>query len=156
MRIKLLPPFILLILVLTACGSNQSQKQSSTQAVMKAPVCQSTLPMASGSTASNSSQVTASRHMNMGPHMKMTPYQPIATSDITRMNAIVQNAHVCFDKYQDYHLALQDGYQIFASNIPQDIYHFANVQSFVEAQTTFDLAHPSALLYKKVADGTSS
>ncbi len=153
MRIKLLPPFILLILVLTACGSNQSQKQSSTQAVMKAPVCQSTLPMATRTTASTSSQVTASRHMNMGPHMKMTPYQPIATSDITRMNAIVQNAHVCFDKYQDYHLALQDGYQIFAPNIPQDIYHFANVQSFVEAQTTFDLAHPSALLYKKVADG---
>ena len=37
--------------------------------------------------------------------------------------------------------------------IPQDIYHFANVQSFAEAQTTFDLAHPSALLYKKVTDG---
>jgi len=91
--------------------------------------------------------------MNMGPHMKMTPYQPITTSDVTRMNAIVKNAHVCFDKYQDYHLALQDGYQIFAPNISQDIYHFANVQSFVEAQTTFDLAHPSALLYKKVADG---
>ena len=153
MRIKQLPPFILLMLILAACGSNQSQKQSSTQAVMKAPVCQSTLPMTSGSIENTSSQVTASRHMNMGPHMKMTPYQPISTPDITRMNAIVQNAHVCFDKYQDYHLALKDGYQIFAPNIPQDIYHFANVQSFAEAQTTFDLAHPSALLYNKVAGG---
>ncbi len=37
--------------------------------------------------------------------------------------------------------------------MPQDIYHFANVQSFVEAQTTFDLAHPSALLYAKSGDG---
>ena len=153
MRIRLLPPFILLMLVLAACGSNQGQKQISTQAIMKAPVCQSTLPMTSGTTASDSSQVTASRQMNMGPHMKMTPYQPISTPDITRMHAIVQNAHVCFDKYQDYHLALQDGYQIFAPNIPQDIYHFANIQSFAEAQTTFDLAHPSALLYKKVAEG---
>ena len=153
MKIKLLPPCILLMLALAACGSNQSLKLSSTQAMIKAPVCRSTLSQAPGTTSSSSSQETASWHMNMGPHMKMTPYQPITTSDITRMKAIVQNAHVCFDKYQNYHLALQDGYQIFAPNIPQDIYHFANVQSFVEAQTTFDLAHPSALLYKKVADG---
>ena len=153
MRIKLLAALIVLMLVLAACGSNQSQKQSSTQTMTKAPVCQSTLPMVSGTTSSASSQVTSARHMNMGPHMKMTPYQPITASDITRMKAIVQNAHVCFDKYQDYHLALHDGYRIFAPNIPQDIYHFANIQSFVEAQTRFDLAHPSALLYKKVADG---
>lgn len=153
MRLKLLSPFILLMLILAACGINQSQKQSSTQAVMEAPVCQSTLPMALGSIVNTSSQATASRHMNMGPHMKMTPYQPITSPDVTRMNAIVQNAHMCFDKYQDYHLALKDGYQIFAPHIPQDIYHFANVQSFSEAQTTFDLAHPSALLYQKVADG---
>lgn len=32
----------------------------------------------------------------------------------------------------------------------QDIYHFASVQNFQEAQTTFDLAHPSALLYRAV------
>jgi len=153
MRIKLLPPFILLMLVLAACSSNQGQKQSSTQAVIKAPACQSTLPMGSSTTANTSSQVAASRQMNMGPHMKMTPYQPITPSDITRMQAIVQNAHVCFDRYQDYHLALHDGYQIFAPTIPQDIYHFANIQSFAEAQTTFDLAHPSALLYNKVGDG---
>jgi hypothetical protein len=153
MRTKLLPPFILMMLVMAACGSNPTQTQSSMQVVKKAPVCQSTLPMGSSSFVNTSSQATASRHMNMGPHMKMTPYQPISTPDITRMHAIVQNAHVCFDRYQDYHLALLDGYQIFAPTIPQDIYHFANVQSFAEAQTTFDLAHPSALLYNKVAGG---
>ncbi|HXZ03431.1 MAG TPA: hypothetical protein VEH81_01290 [Ktedonobacteraceae bacterium] len=153
MRIKLLPLIILLMLVIVACGSGQSQKQSSTQAVVNAPVCQSTLPMESSPLVNTSSRVAASQHMNMGPHMKMTAYQPITPADITRMKAIVQNAHVCFDKYQDYQLALHDGYQIFAPNVPQDIYHFANVQSFVEAQTRFDLAHPSALLYQKVANG---
>jgi hypothetical protein len=85
--------------------------------------------------------------------MKMTPYRPIVSSDMARMNAIIQNAHVCFDRYKDYHLALHDGYQIFAPGVPQDIYHFASPQNFSEAQTTFDLAHPSALLYKKVGDG---
>jgi hypothetical protein len=153
MRIKLLPLLLLLILVLVACGSNQSQNHSSSQAAAKAPTCQTTISISSSTTASASSQQADPRHMNMGPHMKMTPYQPITPADIARMNAIVQNAHVCFDKYKDYHLALQDGYQIFAPNVPQDIYHFANIQSFAEAQTTFDLAHPSALLYKKVGEG---
>ena len=153
MRIRLLSLFILFMLVLAACGSSQNQNTSSIQAVVKAPVCQSALPMASSPLVDSSARVTASQHMDMGPHMKMTPYQPITAQDMARMNAIVQNAHVCFDKYQDYHLALQDGYRIFAPTIPQDIYHFANVQSFVEAQTTFDLAHPSALLYQKNAGG---
>lgn len=153
MRIRFLASFILFMIILAACGSSQNQPTSSTEAVVKATVCKSTLAMASSPLVYSSSQTTASQHMNMGPHMKMTPYQPITAPDITRMNAIVQNAHVCFDKYQDYHLALHDGYRIFAPTIPQDVYHFANVQSFVEAQTTFDLAHPSALLYQKVANG---
>ena len=153
MRIKLLPLFVLLTLVLAACGNSQSQKSSSTQGVVKSSVCQSALAMASGPLVSTSSREAASWHMDMGPHMRMTPYQPIMPADITRIKAIVQNAHICFDKHQDYHLALHDGYQIFAPNIPQDVYHFANVQSFVEAQTTFDLAHPSALLYQKVTNG---
>ncbi len=153
MRIKLLPLCVLLMVVLAACGSNQSQTSSSTQGVVKTAVCQSSLPMASSPLVSIGSRETAARHMNMGPHMEMTPYQPVTPADITRMKAIVQNAHVCFDKYRDYRLALHDGYQIFAANIPQDVYHFANVESFVQAQTTFDLAHPSALLYQKVANG---
>ncbi len=153
MRTKLLPVFLFLMLVLAACGSNQSQNQASSQVVAKATICQSTIPVASGTTASTSSQTVVSRHMNMGPHMKMTSYRPVASSDLARMTAIVQNAHVCFDKYQDYHLALNDGYQIFAPDVPQDIYHFVSAQNFSEAQTTFDLAHPSALLYKKVGNG---
>ena len=91
--------------------------------------------------------------MQMGPHMKMTSVWPQAPGDIQRAQAIVQVAQQCFAKYKDYHLALQDGYQIFAPNVPQDIYHFASVANFSEAQTTFDLAHPSALLYNKVGDG---
>ncbi len=153
MRTKLIPLCLFLMIVLAACGSNQSQNQTSSQAVARAPICQSTIPLAPGTTASISSQPVTPRHMDMGPHMKMTSYRPIASSDLAHMNAIVQNAHVCFDKYKDYHLALQDGFQIFTPDVPQDIYHFASPQNFSEAQTTFDLAHPSALLYKKVGDG---
>jgi hypothetical protein len=153
MRTKLLPMLLLLILALAACGSNQSQNQTSSQAVAKAATCQSSIPPGSSSASNATSQLVAPRHMDMGPHMKMTSYRPVAQADMARIEAIVQNAHACFDRYKDYHLALQNGYQIFAPNVPQDIYHFASVQNFSEAQTTFDLAHPSALLYKKVSDG---
>ncbi len=71
MRIKLLPSLFVLILVLAACGSNQSQNQSSSQVAAKAPTCQSTIPIASGAIASATPQQADPRHMNMGPHMKM-------------------------------------------------------------------------------------
>ena len=153
MKTRLLPIFLLL-LALAACGSSQSQNQTSSQAVAHSPTCQSALSTGQTTTSTSaSSQLVAPRQMNMGPHMIMTSYRPVTAADIARIEAIVQNAHACFDRYKDYHLALRDRYQIFAPNVPQDIYHFANVRSFIEAQTTFDLAHPSALLYKKVGDG---
>jgi hypothetical protein len=153
MRSKLLLMLLLVIFALAACGSNQSQNRTSSQAVTKAATCQSSISIGSSTTSStSSSQPVAPRHMNMGPHMKMTSFRPVTQTDMARINAIVQNAHVCFDKYRDYHLALQDGYRIFAPNVPQDIYHFVSVQNFSEAQTKFDLAHPSALLYKKVGN----
>ncbi len=153
MRTKLLSMLVLLIFALAACGSIQSQNQTSSQVVAKAVTCQSSIPLGSNPVSNATSQLVAPRHMNMGPHMKMTSFRPVTQADMAHIEAIVQNAHTCFDKYKDYHLALQNGYQIFAPNVPQDTYHFANVQNFSEAQTTLDLAHPTALLYNKVGDG---
>ena len=152
MRYYKLSPFLLILLfVLAACGSNASQTTTTSQAIVKAPTCQSTVSVSVTNPSATIS--SAPRHMDMGPHMKMTSYRPVTAGDVARVEAIAQNAHVCFDKYKDYHLALRDGYQIFAPDVAQDIYHFANVRNFSEAQTTFDLAHPSALLYNKVGDG---
>src|SRR5258708_16566713 len=153
MRTKLLPMLLLLLFVLAACGSNQSQKQTSSQTVAKSATCKSTIQVGQTSSSAASTGQVAPRHMQMGPHMRMTSYRPVTPADIARIEAIVQNAHVCFDKYKDYHLALKDGYRIFAPTVPQSIYHFANVQNFSEAQTTLNLAHPSALLYTKSGDG---
>ncbi|GAC1348576.1 MAG: hypothetical protein NVS2B12_34720 [Ktedonobacteraceae bacterium] len=84
--------------------------------------------------------------------MRMTSIRPATPGDIQRANAIIQNAQICFDRYKDYRVALQDGYQIFAPNVPQDIYHFA-APNFNQVVETFDLAHPSSLLYRKVGEG---
>lgn len=151
MRNKYVLILLIPLLALAACGSNPSQNSTALQAIAQAPKCQSSLTV---TPAASSAPVQTFQHkMNMGPHMVMSPNRPVTATDMARIQAIVANAHVCFDKYKDYRLALHDGYQIFAADEPQDVYHFANVQNFQEAQTTFDLAHPSALLYQKAGNG---
>ena len=150
MRYRYVPILLILLLSLAACGSNASQDATSSQAIAQAPKCQSSLTVTS--TASTAPVQSYSHKMNMGPHMLMSANRPATADDMARIEAIVANAHVCFDRYRDYHLAFHDGYQIFAPDVAQDVYHFASVQNFQEAQTTFDLAHPSALLYRKAGN----
>ncbi|GAC1381955.1 MAG: hypothetical protein NVS4B7_07400 [Ktedonobacteraceae bacterium] len=85
--------------------------------------------------------------------MKMTAYRKATQTEMQRAQVIMHMLSVCLAKYKDYRLALSDGYQIFAPDVPQDVYHFANLQIFNEAQTRFDPIHPTALLYKKSDSG---
>jgi hypothetical protein len=55
--------------------------------------------------------------------------------------------------YQDYHKALDDGYEIFLPNVPQSQYHFTKVAYALEARKSFDPLKPTSLLYKKTPDG---
>ena len=60
-----------------------------------------------------------SRHMDMGPHMKMTAVREAKPGDAERAEKIVEAARATAEKYQDYHAALADGYKIFLPNVPQ-------------------------------------
>jgi len=91
-------------------------------------------------------------HMDMGPHMKMTALRQPKPGDAERAKQIVESARKASEKYLDYHLALNDGYQIFLPNIPQKIYHFTNYQYGFEAAFGFNPEHPTSLLYEKHGD----
>jgi len=94
-------------------------------------------------------------HMHHGdtPHMHMTAQRPQTAADVERANEIVKELRASIEKYKDYHLALNDGYKIFAPKFPQPEYHFTNyTNGFLEA-FHFDPARPTSLLYKKTADG---
>ena len=58
-------------------------------------------------------------HMDMGPHMKMTPLRPPKPGDEARAQQVVEAARNVAEKYQDYHVALADGFKIFLPNVPQ-------------------------------------
>lgn len=91
-------------------------------------------------------------HMDMGPHMKMTPLRPPKPGDEARAQQVVEAARNVAERYQDYHVALADGFKIFLPNVPQSMYHFTNYVYGFEARSSFNPEHPTSLLYQKHGD----
>src|ERR1700728_2685342 len=91
-------------------------------------------------------------HMDMGPHMKMTPVRKLKPGDSMRAQQVADEARKAAEKYKDYHVALNDGFKIFMPNVPQKVYHFTSRGNAVEAEMRFDPEHPTSLLYEKHGD----
>jgi len=98
-------------------------------------------------------QAMSTRHMDMGPHMKMTALRPIQPGDQEKAAKIVVAARQAAEKYTDYKVALADGYKIFHPEVPQKQYHFTNYMYAFEAARAFNPDHPTSLLYEKQGDG---
>jgi hypothetical protein len=92
-------------------------------------------------------------HMEMSGHMFMTTPRPPNPADQKRADEILAELRPAIEKYKDYHVALQDGFQIFLPNVPQPHYHFTKYRYAFEAARKFDPQHPTSLLYKKTPDG---
>jgi hypothetical protein len=91
--------------------------------------------------------------MDMGAHMFMTALRPENPADDKRAAQLVATLREAIAKYQDYKVALADGFQIFHAEVPQDHYHFTNYRYAFEAAFDFNPLHPTSLLYKKTSDG---
>ncbi len=94
----------------------------------------------------------AGKHMDMGPHMKMTALRPVQPGDQERANQVAQAARAAAEKYRDYKVALADGYKIFHPEFPQKMYHFTNYWNAFRARKEFDPSRPTSLLYEKHGD----
>jgi hypothetical protein len=93
------------------------------------------------------------RHMDMGPHMKMTNLRASQPGDQAKADDIVKAARAAAEQYKDYKVALADGFKIFLPNVPQKQYHFTNYRYAWQARNHFDPSHPTSLLYEKDGDG---
>ncbi len=98
------------------------------------------MPMSHGAMAEN-------------PHMYMTALRPANPAENARAAQILAALRAAIARYRDYRVALADGYRIFAPNVPTPRKHFTNWQYAREAQSRFDPAHPTSLLYDRTADG---
>ena len=96
--------------------------------------------------------------MTPGPHPRsahlyMTAARPQTSEDVARAEEIVDQLRDAIAKYQDYRVALADGYKIFLPNLKQPEYHFTKYRNgFLEA-FTFEPSRPTSLLYKKTSRG---
>ncbi len=92
------------------------------------------------------------KHMDMGPHMKMTALRPPNTADQQHANQIVRELRDAIEKYQDVSVAEQDGFKEFLPNVPSPMKHFTSRRYAIEAQFRFNPDHPTSLLYEKHGD----
>ena len=67
-----------------------------------------------------------SHHMDMGPHMKMTTLREAKAGDEDRAHEVVEAARNAAEKYQDYKVALADGYKFFCP-----IFRKSNITSLI-------------------------
>jgi hypothetical protein len=92
--------------------------------------------------------------MKMSDHMTMTESRPATPADTQRGEQIIATMRAKLSKYQDYNVAIADGYVPYMESVPQDVYHFANRSATAaEYMGDFDLAHPGSLLYEKKTFG---
>jgi hypothetical protein len=88
--------------------------------------------------------------MHDGAHMTMTALRAMSRDDEARANRILKTMRESLAKYQDYKVALAEGYEIYMPDAPQQVYHFASRSLTIgEYQGDYDLAHPGSLLYEK-------
>jgi hypothetical protein len=92
-------------------------------------------------------------HTDMGPHMKMTALRDPKPGDEVRAHKVVEAARRVAEKYQDYHTALNNGFQIFMPKVPQKMYHFTNYSYAFDAAFNFNPDRPTSLLYEKHGNG---
>src|SRR5580698_10168298 len=56
---------------------------------------------------------------HMAGHMYMTTLRPIKPGDQEKADAIAADARKAMERYQEFHKALADGYEIFLPEVPQ-------------------------------------
>jgi hypothetical protein len=89
-------------------------------------------------------------HMKMSEHMTMTETRAVVPADTQRGEVIIKTMREKLAKYEDYKVAIADGYEPYMESVPQDVYHFANkAATAAEYMGDFDLARPGSLLYEK-------
>lgn len=92
-------------------------------------------------------------HAAMSAHMAWSDSRPANDADRARAAEIVKTLQTALVKYKDYRVAEADGFRPFHPELSQKLYHFTRWQNGLKAGFVFDPVEPTALLYRKTANG---
>jgi len=95
----------------------------------------------------------AHHHEGMSLHMKWTEKRTVASGDEARAGQIVDTLKAALVKYQDYRVAMKEGFEPFHPEVAQPHYHFTSKWRGFKLAFRFNPAEPTSLLYKKTATG---
>jgi hypothetical protein len=83
------------------------------------------------------------------PHIKWTAKRKADPGDDERAARVARALKQAIEKYKDYRVALNKGFQPFLPNVPQPHYYFTKKLNSFRAALTFDPAQPTVLLYRR-------
>jgi hypothetical protein len=87
------------------------------------------------------------------PHVAWTAKRKADPEDSERAAQVAQTLKQAIEKYKDYRVALNKGFQPFLPNVPQPYYYFMKKLNGFKAAFAFDPAQPTAVLYLKSEKG---
>jgi len=82
-------------------------------------------------------------------HLKWTARRKPGPDDEERAAQVAQVLKQAIEKYKDYRVALNKGFQPFLPNVPQPYYYFTKKLNGFKAARTFDPTQPAAVLYRR-------
>src|SRR5690349_24351871 len=94
--------------------------------------------------AEHAMQSMEGRHMDMGPHMKMTNLRNLSPGDQEHADKLVARVRAAAERYQDYNAALNDGLKMFVTEVPQKQYQFITTRTANDAQFQVSTEHPTS------------
>lgn len=100
-------------------------------------------------TMDHTAHAMSSRQVDAGPHMKLTTLRAPTADDQAKAEKIATRTRQALEKYHDYRVALNDGYQIFLPKLPMKMKHFTNYRYAMEAATELNPERPTSLLYEQ-------
>jgi hypothetical protein len=112
-------------------------------------------PFLHGEHPTNTVFAMASPKAHFSPHWRWTPKRPSNPEDQLRAEQIVQTLRDALTPYRDYQVAMEHGFRPFLHNVPLANFHFmSHWRGFMELYR-FNPAEPTALLYRKTANGVA-
>lgn len=100
-------------------------------------------------------QAMSHRHdAGKDPHLLLSARRGATAADSARATELLATIRRELSRYREVDSARKDGYEPFLPHIPLPIYHFVNRFLGLLEAVSFDPARPTALLYRKNADGS--
>jgi len=92
---------------------------------------------------------------SLKPHIRVSPMRSATRADSVRATAVISELRGAISKYADTAAAVADGY-VFKPRFKRapKVYHFTNRRNALRSAFSFDVEHPTSLLYERQRDGS--